>query len=62
MTPQSWYTSIELRQGTQDWEEVAKNFAHTFELVDEQPTVDALLQTIKEKIFVEISVEEANSH
>ena len=35
---------------------------HTFEFVDEKPTVDVALQTIKENIFVEIPVEEENSH
>ena len=35
---------------------------HTFEFSDEKPTVDAALQTIKEKIFVEIPVEEENSY
>ena len=62
MTPRSWYTSMELRQGTQDWEEVAKQFVHTFEFVDEKPIVDATLQKIKETIFAEIPIEEANSH
>ena len=53
---------MELRQGAQDWEEVAKQFTHTFEFVDEQPTVDTMPQKIKEKIYVEIPVEEENSH
>ena len=53
---------MELQQGTQDWEGLAKQFVHTFEFVDEQPTVDAMLQMIKDKIFVEIPMEEANSH
>ena len=35
---------------------------HTFKFIDEQPTVDDVLQTIKEKIFDEIPVEEANAH
>ena len=30
------------------------SFVHTFEFVDEHPTVNATLQEIKEKIFVEI--------
>ena len=53
---------MELRQGTQDWEWITKYFRKTFEFVDEKPTVDAVLQTIKEKIFTEIPVKEANSH
>ena len=52
---------MELRQGTQDWEEVAKTFAHTFEFANEQPTVDVVLQKIKEEIFAEIPIEEENS-
>ena len=35
---------------------------HTFEFVDEKPTVDVALQTINENIFAEIPVEEANYH
>ena len=53
---------MELRQGTQHWEEVVKQFTHTFEFVDEQPTVDTVLQMIKEKIFVKIPVEVVNYH
>ena len=58
MTPRIWYASMELRQGTQNWEGLAKQFVHTFEFVDEQPTVDVALQMIKENIFVEIPIEE----
>ena len=53
---------MELWQGTQDWEGLAKQFMHIFEFTDEHPTIDAALQVIKEKIFSEIPVEEANSH
>ena len=53
---------MELRQGTQDWEDIAKKFMHTFEFADEQPIVDVALQMIKENIFVEIPIEEENSH
>ena len=56
MTPRTWYESMELQQGTQDWEGVSKLFRQTFEFTDEQPTVDVALQTIKEKIFAEIPV------
>ena len=62
MTPRTWYASMELRQGTEDWEGLAKQFTHTFKFVDEHPTVDVVLQTIKEKIFTKIPIEEANSH
>ena len=53
---------MELRQGTQYWEGIVKKFVHTFEFVDKDPTVDTALQTIKENIFAEISMKEANSH
>ena len=62
MKPRTWYASMELRQGTQEWEGITKKFRQTFEFVEEEPTVDVVLQTIKEKIFAEIPVEEANAH
>ena len=62
MAPRIWYASMELKQGTQDWEGLTKHFVHTFEFDDEKPTVDVALQMIKKKIFTEIPVEEANSH
>ena len=62
MTPRTWYTSMELRQGTKEWEGLSKKFAHTFEFADEHPTIDAALQVIKEKILAKIPVNEANSH
>ena len=52
---------MELWQGTQEWEELAKQLAHTFEFDDEHPIVDDPLQVIKEKIFAEIPIDEANS-
>ena len=62
MTPRTWYASMELWQGTQDWEGIAKQFTHTFKFFDEHLTMYVSLQTIKENIFVEIPVEDANSH
>ena len=53
---------MELWQGTKDWEGLTKKFMHTFKFVDYHPIFDAMLQTIKENIFTEIPVEEANSH
>ena len=53
---------MELQQGNQDWEEVVKQFMHTFAFDNEQPVVDVALQMIKEKIFVEIHDEVVNSH
>ena len=51
---------MEFRQGTKDWEGLAKKFTHTFEFSNEQPIVDATLQTIKENICTEIPVEVAS--
>ena len=62
MTPRSWYTSMELRQGNQEWEGLAKKFAHTFEFSDERPTIDVALQEIKEMIFDEIHVDVESFH
>ena len=53
---------MELHKGTKDWERLTKQFVHTFEFAAEKPTVGVVLQTIKEKIFTEIPIEEANSH
>ena len=53
---------MDLRQGTQYWERIANQFAHTFEFANENPTIDVALQTVKEKIFAEIPIKEANSH
>ena len=61
MTPKTWYTSVEPRQETQDCERLAKQFVHTFEFVDEHPTIKAALQTVKGKIVDEIPLKEANS-
>ena len=62
MTLRCQYTSIDLRQGNHNWDEVGNQFVHTFAFVDEHPIVDIALHAIKEKIFSEILVEVANSH
>src|SRR5713226_4884047 len=62
MTPRTWYTSMEPQQGTQDCERLANQSAHTFEFADEHLTIDAVLQTVNEKIVVENPVKEVNSH
>ena len=53
---------MELWQGTQDWDEVVKDFAHTFAFTDEKPTIDVALQEINEKKFAEILVKVTSSH
>ena len=47
---------MELRQGTWDWDEVVEKFTHNFSFADEQPIVDVAIQTIMEKIIVEIPI------
>ena len=43
MTSKTWYTSMELRNGTQDYKRLAKQYAHTNEIADEKPTIDNAL-------------------
>ena len=53
---------MELRQGTQYCERLAKNFTHTFEFADENPTIETALQMKKRNIVAEIPIEQDNSH
>ena len=62
MVPRNWYTSMELRRAIVEWEELATSFTHTFEFTSEHPTIDVVLQTMKENIFEEISVATTNFH
>ena len=62
MVPRSWYTSVELQQGTVEWEILAISFTQKFEFTSEYPTVDVALQVIKENIFEEIPVADTNFH
>ena len=52
---------MELHQETREWEKVAHNFTYTFHFAGEQPIVDIVLKTLKEKIFIEIPLEVAYS-
>ena len=56
MIPRKWYTSVELRWGTIEWEELAASFTHTFEFVDGHPSIDVSLQVSKTKIIQDILV------
>ena len=51
MVPRGRYTSKELRQGTSEWEILTINFTQTFEFTSEHPTINVVLQVIKENIF-----------
>ena len=62
MVPRNWYTSVELRRGTVEWEELTAGFTHTFEFSSEHPIIDDALPIMKEKIFEEILVATMNFH
>ena len=53
--------SIELQKGTKYWDKVVIQLVHSFAFFDEKPTVDGVLQVIKENIFDEIPVAVASS-
>ena len=40
MIPRNWYTSIEIRQGTIECEEIASSFIDTFRFGDDNPPID----------------------
>ena len=54
------YTSMELRRGNFEWEELATSFTHTFEFASDHLTIDVELQIMKENIFYEIPVAATN--
>ena len=62
IVPSRWYTLVELRRGTREWEELATSFTHTFEFATDNPTIDVALQIMKEKIFEEIPIAATNFH
>jgi hypothetical protein len=51
--PKNWYLELEVRRGTIDWDELTLNFKVTFSFEAESPLVDATLQVIRSKIFME---------
>ena len=53
MVPRRLYTLVELRRGNIEWESLAAS---------EHPTVNDVLQVIKEEIFEEIVVVDTNFH
>ena len=55
MIPRNWCTLFEFQQGTLEWE-LATRFTHTFEFIDDHPSIDAALQVMKVKIFEHIPV------
>ena len=49
-------------RGIVEWEYLVTNLTHKFEFDDAHPIADVVLQVIREKIFFDIPVDEANSH
>ena len=62
MVPRIWYTSIEMRRGTVEWEILAISFTQTFDFTSEHLIINVVLQIIKENIFEVISVGAMNFH
>ena len=60
MIPRSWYTSVELRWGIVEWNELATRFIHTFYFFDDHPSIDAALKLIRTNILEDISVTMTN--
>ena len=56
MIPRNWYTSVELRKGTIEWDELATSLIYTLEFVDDHSSIDVALQVIKTKIFEDIPI------
>lgn len=54
IVPQNWYTKLEQHQGTMTWDEMAENFEITFSYQSEYPSMDVVLQIIKEKTFADL--------
>jgi hypothetical protein len=49
----NWYTKMELRRGTANWEEIQHNFFITFQFEHENPMVDTTLKVVRDRIFEE---------
>ena len=56
MIPRNQYTSVELRWGIVEWNELATRFIYTFYFLDDHPSMDYTLQLIKTNIIKDISV------
>ena len=53
---------MEIQRGNIEWEELATRFTYTFQFANDHPTIDAVLQIMKENIFEEIFVTATNFH
>jgi hypothetical protein len=55
--PRNWYTELELRRETANWEEMQQNFVITFAFEHENPEIDTTLKLVRDRIFEEPEVE-----
>ena len=51
--PINWYLQVELRLITTDWEGMTQNFVTTFLFEIQYPSVDQVLQIVRQKVFEE---------
>ena len=56
MIPRNWYTSVELRRGTIEWDTLATRFTQTFEFVNDHSSINVALQVIKATVFEDIPI------
>jgi hypothetical protein len=49
----NWYLELEMHRETTRWEELVQRFKVTFTFEHESPSIDAVLQAIRTKIFSE---------
>ena len=56
MVLSNWYTSVELRQDTVEWEEITTSFTHTFSFANISMMIDSARQVIRTNIFEGISI------
>jgi hypothetical protein len=49
----NWYLELEMHRETTRWDELVQRFKVTFTFEHESPSIDAMLQAIRFKIFLE---------
>jgi hypothetical protein len=52
-TPINWYLQVELCLITTNWEGMSQNFVSTFLFEIQYPTMDQMLQIVRQKVFEE---------
>jgi hypothetical protein len=51
--PKNWYLELEMHRETMNWDQLIQRFKVTFTFEHESPLLDATLQAIRTKIFLE---------